>query len=81
MMDHDEIWSYSYERIQEYLLSLGADMDGDIYSLPACTVALESLPDRQLGGLSFARTRVRIEGPGSEEFYHEFRLHFLSGGA
>ncbi len=80
-MDHDEIWSYSYERIQEYLLSLGADMDGDIYSLPACTVALESLPDRQLGGLSFARTRVRIEGPGSEEFYHGFRLHFLSGGA
>ncbi len=80
-MAYDEIWSYSYERIQEYLLSRGADMDGDVYALPSCTVALEALSDRQVGGLLFARTRVCMEGPGAEEFHHIFKLHFLSGGA
>ena len=78
---YDEIWGYEYERIQEYLLSQGAAADEDTYDLGACTVMLESLPDRQAGRLFFAQTRVCIKGSGAENFHHRFKLHFLSGGA
>lgn len=77
----DEIWGYSYDQIQAYLMSQGAAADGDTYDLGDCIVILESLPDRQVGKLFFAQTRVQIKGSGAEKFRHRFELHFLSGGA
>ena len=80
-MSYDEKWSYSADRIEEYILSLGASGNDHIFVLDACTVRLEPLPDRQVGMLTFPQTRIIIEGPGAETFYHDFYLHFLSGGA
>ena len=81
-MTYNEIWGYSYERIQEYLLSQGAKVHGDVYHLANCVVTLERLPDRKVGELAFEQTRVHIEGPGADDFYHHhFKLKFLSGGA
>ena len=80
-MNRDETWGYPYEKIREYLLSCGAEAEGDRYVLAGCSVELEVLPDRQAGGLSLAQTRVKMTGPGTDEFHHSFKLHFLSGGA
>ena len=81
-MIYDEKWSYAYGRIREYLLEQGAREHGDVFDLADCTVTLEALPDRKVGELGFEQTRVRIEGPGADDFYHHhFKLKFLSGGA
>ena len=71
-MRYDEVWSYSREQISEYLQECGPQ---------SCHIYMESRPDHVVGPLTFPRTRVVIEGPGAEEFHHQFRLHFLSGGA
>lgn len=76
----DERWSYTYEQIHEYLLECGAIQNGALYSLVDCTVQLEALPDRPFGLLSFPQTRILIQGPGADNFYHGFRLRFLTGG-
>lgn len=95
-MNYDQVWSYTYDQIEAYVLGQGAnkecivpggrapaDCDASIsaqYTLCDCTVILQALPDRSLGHLVFPRTRVLIDGPGAEEFYHGFYLNFLSGG-
>ena len=78
---YDEIWGYEYERIREYLLSQSAAADGDTYVLDSCTVVLDAMPDREVGGMAFPQTRVRIKGSGADEFHHRFKLRFLKGGA
>lgn len=77
---YDEIWSYTCEQIEEYLLSRGALKKEDAYCADGCSIVLEALPDRKAGALALPRTRVRMEGPGAEEFHHAFLLNFLSGG-
>ncbi len=88
-MTYDEKWSYTYEQIEEYVMSCGAKKAGPCgpdasyvcrYILPDCEVTLEALPDRPMGNLVFPNTRIRIEGPGADSFYHGFRLRFISGG-
>lgn len=88
-MIYDETWSYSYDRIEQYLSDCGAargevscdSSDGSVYLLENCEVTISPLPERTVGKLSLPQTRIRISGPGSEDFYHGFYLHFLSGGA
>lgn len=46
----------------------------------SCVITLIALPQRPVGLISFPQTRIKIEGPGAEAFYHGFFLHFISGG-
>lgn len=80
-MTYDEIWGYPLSQIEEFILSRGGLKSGESYQLDRCAVNVDPLPDRIVGSLSFPQTRVRIEGEAAEEFYHQFYLHFLSGGA
>ena len=79
-MVYDEIWSYTHDQIEQYLYSNGAVYDGAFYCLDECTVALEALPSRRLGHFDFPQTRIMVDGPGADRFYHGFRLQFLTGG-
>lgn len=81
MMNYNEIWAYSYERIRAYLLDLGGSEIEGVFILPACEITLLKLPDRMVSGLAFSQTRVLISGPDADRFHHQFKLHFLSGGA
>lgn len=80
-MTYSGDWGYTYNQIESYILDCGAVKTGSSYELPDCFIRLEALPPRSVGRLSFPHTRVVIDGPGAEEFYHAFFLHFLSGGA
>ena len=80
-MVYEGIWSYTFDRIEEYILGCGAERSNSVYSMDGCDVELESLPDRPLGPLAIPQTRVRISGQKAEALYQEFYLHFLSGGA
>lgn len=88
-MTYDENWSYPYDQIEAYILSCGAKKEslnrpfvsrGSRYVLDDCEVIIEALPDRPVGLLVFPNTRIRIDGPGADEFYRGFRLRFISGG-
>lgn len=80
-MKYSEIWAYSYEKIRAYLLELGATETGCEFVLPDCRIVLESLPERMISGLSFPQTHVKIGGSEADRIHHQFKLHFLSGGA
>ena len=77
---YDEIWSFTFGQIEEYLMRSGASWDGNAYLMEGCTVVLEKLPDHNAGSLALPRTRVMMEGVGAESFHHDFLLNFLSGG-
>ena len=77
---YDEIWCYTYERIEEYLLHSTTERRDDTFYTDGCKIMLEALPERNVGSLKLPRTRVRMEGPQSVHFHHTFLLHFLSGG-
>lgn len=87
-MYYDEKWSYEYEQIEAYVLSCGAarrtDTDSAVFDIDcdagSCVITLIALPQRPVGLISFPQTRIKIEGPGAEAFYHGFFLHFISGG-
>ena len=76
----DEIWCYTCEQIEEYLIRSGAAKRGDTYYTKGCITMLESMPDQSMGAIMLPRTRVRMEGTCAESFHHAFLLNFLSGG-
>lgn len=80
-MNYSEIWAYSYEKIRAYILELGAKEFGCEFILPDCRIVIECLPDRMISGLIFPQTRVQISGSEADRIHHQFKLHFLSGGA
>ena len=82
-MKYDEIWGIAYPRVSEFfsaqsdveIISDGAFRYGD------AAVELEALPDKHMGSMIIARTRVRIEGGAdADEIHRRFYMRFLSAG-
>lgn len=85
-MKYDEVWSYSIDRISEYFMSRGAISHGSTCSVSNCSIddveiQLIALEERTVGPISLPQTRVVLEGKNADHVYHDFYLHFLSGGA
>ena len=82
-MNYDEIWGIAFYRVSEYFSA-----QGDVEKMSACTfrygdaaVELEALPDKHIGSMIIAQTRVKITGcADADEIHRRFYMRFLSAG-
>ena len=77
----------AYGRLADWLgeeLGLRREADGWLLEIPgsSCTVALERLEPRRLGGLELERCRFMAEGDGAavDQLERLFTLRFMSAG-
>ena len=78
-----ETWAVSYERVVDFLLSHGAEQDeSGHFTVGRVDVCVTVLSPRQVGRLSFLRTRVEFSGEKNEteELHRQFVLCFISAG-
>ena len=82
-MKHDELWGIAFARVSEYFSA-----QDDVETISECTfrcgdagIVLEKLPDKRLGSMIIAQTRVKIDGGAdADDIHHRFTMRFLSAG-
>lgn len=82
-MDHDENWGITFARIDDFFSSQSGveRLDACSFSYGEAKIELEELPEKHIGSLRMARTRVKISGGcDADEIYHRFFMRFLSAG-
>ena len=82
-MNYSELWGIPFSRISEYF---SAQNDVETISDRAfrykdADIELEKLPDKHLGSMIIAQTRVNITGGAEADDIHKrFYMRFLSAG-
>ncbi len=82
-MDYDGNWGVQFARIDSFFSSQSgvARMSDCSFSFGDAKIELEELPEKRMGSLRMARTRVRIiGGSDADEIYQRFFMRFLSAG-
>lgn len=82
-MDYNENWGIAFPRVSEFF-----SQQSDVLAENACVfrykdarIELEELPEKRMGSLRLARTRVTISGgTDADEIHRRFYLRFLSAG-
>lgn len=82
-MNYDENWGIALARIDDFFSSQsGVERTGvRSFLFGEAKIELEELPEKRMGSLRMARTRVKISGGSdADEIYHRFFIRFLSAG-
>ena len=80
-MNYDEIWGIAFPRVSEFFSGQTKKEDECSFRYGEALIALEPLPDRHLGSMVIAQTRVRITGgTDADEIHRRFNMCFLSAG-
>ena len=82
-MKYDEIWGIAFKRVSEFF-SLQSDVEkvnDAVFRYASASVELEALPDKHMGSMIIAQTRVKIDGGAdADEIHRRFYMRFLSAG-
>ena len=80
-MNYDEIWGIAFPRVSEFF-SLQAERENECsFRYGEAVIVLEPLPDKHLGSMVIAQTRVRITGDAdADDIHRRFYMRFLSAG-
>ena len=82
-MNYDEIWGIAFPRVSEYF-SAQDDVektDDGRFRCGAAFVEPEALPDKHMGSMIIAQTRVRITGGAdADDLHRRFYMRCLSAG-
>lgn len=82
-MNYDEIWGIAFPRVSEYF-SAQDDVektDDGSFRYGTAVVEPEALPDKHMGSMVIAQTRVRITGGAdADDLHRRFYMRFLSAG-
>ena len=82
-MDYDEVWGIDYSRVRDFFDAqtdvVGTSEGG--YCFGGAEITVTRLPDKAMGSLHFARTKVTICGKAdADEIHKRFFMRFLSAG-
>lgn len=80
---HDDIWGVPYGRMLEFIS--GQDgavrVNNGLFRFGSARIEIKELPERALGSLRFAQTRLIVSGgEDAEEIYRRVFIRFLSAG-
>ena len=82
-MNYDEIWGIAFPRVSEFF-SAQSDVEKvneGAFRYGEAAVMLDALPDKHMGSMIIAQTRVRIDGgTDADEIHRRFYMRFLSAG-